>query len=390
MTSAEANERLARFGRNEITRRKPVSPVRLFLKQFANFFVVVLLFAAALAYAVSFLPGESGRRLTAFFILGIIALSVILSFFEEYRAQKELEALDKLLVFKAAVIRDGIRRQVNADEVVPGDVLVLSHGNKVPADARLMEAHSLRADESALTGESVGVDKSPEPVASDAPLAERTSMVFASTYITHGTGTAVAVRTGMTTEVGQIAATLEQMAERPTPFQVEVQKMARQMTFIVGSLAVVVAVILLFVSARAAGGRGAQHAQPGRGNDTGKPAHRVDLCAGLGRASDGGATRRRAATVGRRIARIGGHDLHRQDRHAHAKRDDRPTPVYGDGQSRGRAAGTSERRRTNSKSCAQASCATRRRSRMAQTHQDHRRSGGHGHAARRATGWTGH
>jgi Ca2+-transporting ATPase len=247
LTSAEAGERLARFGRNEITRRKPVSSVRLFLKQFANFFVVVLLFAAALAYAVSFLPGESGRRLTAFFILGIIALSVILSFFEEYRAQKELEALDRLLVFKAAVIRDGIRRQVNANEVVPGDSLVLSHGNKVPADARLMEAHSLRADESALTGESVGVDKSPEPVASDAPLAERTSMVFASTYITHGTGTAVAIRTGMTTEVGQIATMLEQMAERPTPFQVEVQKMARQMTIIVGSLAVVVAAILLFV-----------------------------------------------------------------------------------------------------------------------------------------------
>ena len=205
------------------------------------------MFAAALAYAVSFLPGESGRRLTAFFILGIIALSVILSFFEEYRAQKELEALDKLLVFKAAVIRDGIRRQVDAAEVVPGDILVLTHGQKVPADARVIEAHSLRADESALTGESVGVDKSPEPVASDAPLAERTSMVFGSTYITHGAGPAVAVRTGMATEVGQIAATLEQMAERPTPFQVEVQKMARQMTIIVGVLAAVVAPILLFV-----------------------------------------------------------------------------------------------------------------------------------------------
>jgi len=246
LTSAEADERLARFGRNEIVRRKPVSPVHLFLKQFANFFVVVLLFAAALAYGVSFLPGESGRRLTAFFILGIIALSVVLSFFEEYRAQKELEALDKLLVFKTVVIRNGIRRQVNTDQVVPGDLLVLTHGQKAPADARIVQAHSLRADESALTGESVGVDKSPEPVASDAPLAERTSMVFASTYITHGTGMAVAVRTGMTTEVGQIAATLAQMAERPTPFQVEVQKMARQVTLIVGTLAAVVAAILLF------------------------------------------------------------------------------------------------------------------------------------------------
>ena len=131
--------------------------------------------------------------------------------------------------------------------MVPGDILVLTHGQKVPADARLIEAHSLRTDESALTGESVGVDKSPEPVVAEAALAERTSMVFASTYITHGTGQAVAVSTGMATEVGQIAGTLGQMAERPTPFQVEVQKMARQMTVIVASLAVVVAVILLFL-----------------------------------------------------------------------------------------------------------------------------------------------
>ncbi len=150
-------------------------------------------------------------------------------------------------MFKTTVLRAGTPQQIDAAEVAPSDILVLTHGQKVPADARLIEAHSLRTDESALTGESVGVDKSPEPVAAEAPLAERTSMVFASTYITHGTGQAVAVRTGMTTEVGQIAETLGQMAERPTPFQVEVQKMARQMTILVAALAAVVAVILLFV-----------------------------------------------------------------------------------------------------------------------------------------------
>jgi len=157
LAAGEVAERLALFGHNEIRRRKPVSPLNLFIKQFANFFVVVLLFAAALAYAVSFLPGEEGRRLTAFFILGIIALSVALSFFQEFRAQKELEALDRLLVSKAVVIRAGVRRQVDAAEVVPGD-------------ARLIEAYGLRADEAVLTGESAGVDKSPQPVAPGAPL----------------------------------------------------------------------------------------------------------------------------------------------------------------------------------------------------------------------------
>lgn len=247
LTSAEAATRLARAGRNEIARRKPIEPWRLLLKQFANYFVIVLMFAAVLAYAISFLPNESSRRLTALFILGIVALSVLLSFFEEYRAQKELEALDKLLVFKAIVLRDGAHIQIDAGEVMPGDVLVLAQGQKVPADARVIRANSLRVDESALTGESVGVDKAPEPVLLAAPLAERSSMVFGSTFVTHGTGLAVVVRTGMQTEVGQIAVALQQMAERPTPFQIEVQKMARQMTFIVGSLAVVIAVVLLFV-----------------------------------------------------------------------------------------------------------------------------------------------
>ncbi len=247
LASAEAANRLARGGRNEIVRRKAIAPWHLLVKQFANFFVIVLLFAAALAYAISFLPNEESRRLTAFFILGIVALTVLLSFFEEYRAQKELEALDRLLVFKAIVKRDGVPKQIDASEVVPGDVLVLAQGQKVPADARVIQATGLRADESALTGESVGVDKAPEPVSSDAPLAERHSMVFGSTYVTQGSGLAVAVRTGMQMEVGQIAATLQQMAERPTPFQVEVQKMARQMTLIVGSLAVIIAAVLLFV-----------------------------------------------------------------------------------------------------------------------------------------------
>jgi Ca2+-transporting ATPase len=247
LTDSEATVRLQQHGRNEILHRTLASPWKLFFKQFANYFILVLLFAALLAFAVSFLPGESGHRLTGWFILGIVVLSVALSFFEEYRSQKELEALDRLLVFKTIVLRAGSPRQMDAAEVVPGDILMLSQGQKIPADARLVEVHSLRADESPLTGESVGVDKSPVPVSPDAPLAERTSMVFASTYVTHGTGTAVAIRTGMATEVGLIAGALGQMADRSTPFQIEVQKMARQMTVIVASLAAVVALILLFL-----------------------------------------------------------------------------------------------------------------------------------------------
>jgi P-type Ca2+ transporter type 2C len=246
LTQAEAANRLKTFGGNEILRHKPPSPLKLLFKQFANFFVLVLLFAAGLAYAVSFVPGESDRFLTAVFILGIIVITVALGFFEEYRAEKELEALDRLLLFNATVRRDGVSQTIDAVEVVSGDIVLLSHGQKVAADARLIEVYDLRVDESALTGESLGVDKSPHVVDRNAPLAERANMVFGSTYITHGTGVAVVVGTGMATEVGRIATALEQIGERPTPFELEVQVMARQMTFIVGFLAIILALILYF------------------------------------------------------------------------------------------------------------------------------------------------
>ncbi len=247
LSEAEAARRLLRYGRNQLRPAHLVSPLRLFLRQFASYFILVLLFAAGLAYGVSFLPGQADRRLTAYFILGIILLSVLLSFFEEYRSQRELQALGKLLRFRTSVLRDHIRREIDAEQVVPGDVLVLSPGQKVPADSRLLEAHSLRVDESALTGESLGVDKAVEGVEAGTMLAERSSMVYGSTFITHGSGLALVVNTGTASEVGKIAVALEQMVDRQTPFQQEVRKMARQMTLIIGGLAALVALILYFV-----------------------------------------------------------------------------------------------------------------------------------------------
>ncbi|MGE5124552.1 MAG: cation-translocating P-type ATPase [Acidobacteriaceae bacterium] len=247
ITEQQAGERMKHYGGNVLQKRKTVPPLMLLARQFANYFILVLLFAAGLAYGVSYIPGQEDRKLTAYFILGIILLSVLLSFFEEYRSQRELEALSRLLVFRTAVLRQGVRIEIDASQVVPGDILALAQGQKVPADARIFEAHSLRADESTLTGESLGVDKTVEPVDSKTILAERVCMVYGSTFITHGRGLAVVVSTGSQSEVGQIATSLGSMAERPTPFQVEVHKMARQMTLIIAALAAIVAIILYFV-----------------------------------------------------------------------------------------------------------------------------------------------
>ncbi|OGN91421.1 MAG: hypothetical protein A2Y88_05515 [Chloroflexi bacterium RBG_13_48_10] len=247
LTETDAADRLKRWGSNQLQPPRLISPIRLFLKQFVNYFILVLLFAAGLAYGVSFMPDQAERRLTAYFILVIILLSVLLSFFEEYRSQRELEALGRLLVFRTTVLRDGVNKEIDAANVVPGDVMVLAQGGKVPADGRIFEAHSLRADESALTGESLGVDKATDSRAVDTPLADRSNMVYGSTFITHGSGLAVVVSTGSNTEVGQIAVTLGSMSVRPTPFQLEVNKMARQMTVIVSILTVIVAFILYFI-----------------------------------------------------------------------------------------------------------------------------------------------
>lgn len=245
LSTEEARKRLSATGSNIILHRKPVSPLRIILRQFASFFVLALIFAAVLALAVSFLPGESSRRLTSFFILGIVLLTVLLSFYEEYRAQKEVESLKDLLETQAIAIRDGTRRKIPARELVSGDVLVLTHGQKVPADARLIESTGLRADKSTLTGESIPVDKSTVPVPRDAPLAEQSCLVFSATFLTNGSGLAVVVETGVHTQIGKIASTLGRMPERPTPFQIEVRAMARQMIFAVGLLSAIVAVILL-------------------------------------------------------------------------------------------------------------------------------------------------
>ncbi len=233
LTAANAAERLEISGRNELALESGPTVLQLIFEQVANP-MVYLLGGAGL---VSLL---AGKVFDAAVILLIVIANVIIGVFQEYRAEAALDALRKLSSPRARVLRDGEVRVVDAADIVPGDVLVLETGDRVAADARLVTESDLRADESALTGESEAVEKEPNPVAADITLADRTSMVFASTPIVAGRATAVVVATGMNTVVGQIAGDVRSTARTETPLQSRLAVLSTRL----GILSVVAAAVI--------------------------------------------------------------------------------------------------------------------------------------------------
>lgn len=209
LSSEEAESRLAEYGPNELRVVSPPAAWKVFLRQFKNPIIYVLLGVAL----VSLLLGDAAD---AAVILGIVALNSSIGFIQEMRAQQAIQALAKLTSPRATVVRDGEEREIPAVEVVPGDLLRLNAGDRTAADARILHASDLELDESALTGESVPSLKRSEPLEQlDLPLADRRNMVFMNTAVTRGRGLAVVVATGMATEMGKIAGALAQPSLDP-------------------------------------------------------------------------------------------------------------------------------------------------------------------------------
>lgn len=216
LTEEEAGERLQKYGFNELAGRR-VSPILMFLSQFRSFLVYILLAATLLSFAL-------GEVLDSVLIIGIIILMAVAGFLQEYKAEKAVQALKEMAAPKAKVIRDGQVKLIEAKFLVPGDIVVLGEGDRVPADIRLIEAENMEVDESPLTGESAPVEKDPSQVLpGDAQVYERSNMVFTGTYIVKGAGKGVVVATGMSTELGKIAASLEQVEARKTLLEVELE-----------------------------------------------------------------------------------------------------------------------------------------------------------------------
>jgi Ca2+-transporting ATPase len=221
LTTIEAQERLARLGPNALQAKKRQPPVILFLEQFKSFLIIILLFAVVASAIL-------GNTLEAALILVIVVFAAGLGFAQEYRAERAIEALARMAAPSATVIRDGKEQEIDAQKLVPGDVLVLLTGDRVPADLRLMEAANLRADEASLTGESVPVGKAVTALSSgDHPVAERNNMAFMGTSVVYGRGRGVVVATGMQTHFGQIAGMLQTVETRQTPLQQSLDRLGR-------------------------------------------------------------------------------------------------------------------------------------------------------------------
>ena len=229
----EAESRLKQYGLNEIREGKKVSPLDIFLGQFKSVVLWILILATIIS---AFLK----EYIDAVVILVIIILIAVLGFFLEYRAEKSIEALKKLASLKATVIRDGEKKDIDSKEIVPGDIILLETGDKVPADARLTESLNLQTQEAALTGESTPVKKHTDKLPESIPLADRKNMVFAGTIIVAGRASAVVSGTAMQTEIGKIASMIEEVKPEPTPLQKKMDDLGKWISKVVIAVAVLI------------------------------------------------------------------------------------------------------------------------------------------------------
>ncbi len=226
ISDEEARTRLEQYGPNKLPEKKKRGPLLRFLVQFHNVLIYLLLAASVIAAAL-------GEWIEAGVIVAVVLINVTVSFIQEGRAERALEGIRKMLSLDANIIRNGKRARVNAEELVPGDLVRLRSGDKVPADLRLLTVKSLRAEESALTGESEEVEKAVDPVKEDAVLGDRTNMAFSGTTITYGEAVGVVIATGTHTELGKINQMISEVAERKTPLLVKIDRFGKLLSVII-------------------------------------------------------------------------------------------------------------------------------------------------------------
>lgn len=247
LTDSEAKSRLPIFGPNQLAVAEPVPAWKKFLAQFTDTLVILLLVATAISAALWFYERDAALPYEAIAIFGVVLLNAILGFVQEARAEKAVTALRAMSAADARVVRDGQPSLVPATELVPGDIILVEEGDTIPADARVVQSVAMNVAESALTGESLPVEKESASLTEEVGLGDRNNMVFSGTSVTYGRGRAVVVGTGMRTEMGHIAGMLESTEEARTPLQVELDTVGRMLGIIVIVIAIVMIATILIV-----------------------------------------------------------------------------------------------------------------------------------------------
>ena len=242
LTSNQVAEKREKHGFNELKAEKKKSLFVKFLEQFKDFMIIVLIVAALVSGVVGYIEGEGITD--SIIILIVVVVNAIIGVAQENKAEKSLEALQKLSSHVAKVIRDGKIEVVQSRDLVPGDIVVLDTGDYVPADIRLIEAVNLKSQEASLTGESVPVDKDSEVIADEkVGIGDRTNMLFSSSLITYGRGKGIVVETGMNTEVGKIAGILTNTVKTETPLQIKLNKLGK--TLGIAALAICIVIFII-------------------------------------------------------------------------------------------------------------------------------------------------
>ena len=242
LTSSEANARLEKNGKNKLAEAKKVSIIARFFKQFANLMIIVLLAAAAVSAVISIIEHES--FVDVFVILFVVIVNAILGTIQEAKAEKAIDALKEMTAAQCKVVRDGKMSLIRSEDLVVGDLIVLEAGDAVPADARIIEAASLKVEEAALTGESVPEEKHASVIdAEEVALGDRRNMLYMGGTVVYGRGKAIVTSVGMATEMGKIAGILSASENEETPLQIKLNQLSKVLTFMVLGICVIMFVV---------------------------------------------------------------------------------------------------------------------------------------------------
>ena len=241
LSQAEAKVRLALYGKNEVTADKPVPSWKKLLAQLTDVLVILLLLATAISAALWLYERESALPYEAITIFAIVLLNAVMGYIQESRAEFAVAALRQVSAAHAHVVRDGDQRAIPAIQVVPGDIIVVTEGDTIPADARLIQSTLLQTAEAALTGESLPSAKNTAPIYGETGIGDRDNMIFSGTNATYGHGRAVVVATAMHTEMGSIARLLKEVPDETTPLQKELDRVGK----VLGSIVMIIAAVMI-------------------------------------------------------------------------------------------------------------------------------------------------